>query len=299
LPSQGANLADQVGLDESALGRQERGGIDYGGRSDFVFLLSLGGSSLFGFGTGAFATARGLAAASRLTAAGGLSATARIGAAAILFLAAALAEDAVKQTDAAALLAALRLAAGVFATASGLGATARISRFATASGLGTAARICTAVVTAFLLVVNAAEQVQQRVTAALLAAAGRVASVFATASGLGTTARISRFATASGLGTTARISASGFAAIIAVLPALAAAEEVQQRCSAALGLAGHALHFAASRLAATAGSWIRTRCVTTGRFVTAPVVIRSEHSVEQIQSEALGAEAEAEHQRSN
>ena len=79
---------------------------------------------------------------------------------------------------------------------------------------------------------------------------------------------------------------------------VAATEQVQQRCLAALRLAGHALHIASS-ITAAAGSWIRTRCVTTAGFVAAAVVIRSEHSVEQIHPEALGAEAEAEHQRSN
>ena len=270
-------------MNESTLRRQERGGINHGGRSDFVLLLSLGRSSFRSslFGLGRFGTASGLAATTRIS---GFATASRLSttATAILLLAAALAEDAVKQTYVATLLA-TSFPASVFATTSGLSATAWIaSGFATASGLSATTWISTsrfAAIVAALLVVDSAEQVQQGVTMALLATASlaNITTVVATASRLSATARISRFA--SGLSATSWISTSRIAAIAAVLLALAAAEEVQQRCSAALGLAGHALHIASS-ITAAAGSWIRTWCVTTARFIRAAVVVRSEHSVE-------------------
>jgi hypothetical protein len=274
-------------LNESTLGRQERRGIDYRSRPHFVLLLGLSflglvsGSSLatLAAASGLTATTRILAAATRIFATAGSFAAVRLAA---VLLAAVLAENAVQQTDAATLLAAGLLAADFAATSRIFTAAARI--FAAASGLFTAVVLAAALGAAVLLAVKFAEQVQQRGPAAFLAA-GLLATRVATASRiLATATRI--LAAASRIFTAAtRIFATAdrlFAAIAvaaALLALLATSEEVQQRCPAALRLAGHAR--IASSIAAAAGSWIlTTRCVTTARLVTAAVVVRSEHSVE-------------------
>jgi hypothetical protein len=244
------------------LGRQERGGIDYWSRSDFVLLLGLSLFRLVSGSSSLLATAGGLAAAARIfaTATRVFATAGHFAAITAVLLAATLAEDAVQQTHAATLLAALHFAAGSFAATSRI-FTAAAGIFATTNRLFAAVRLAAALGAAVLLGVQLPEQVQQRSPAAFLAA-GLLATYFATA---------------------ARILAAVLLAAVAVagalLALLAASEQVQQRCPAALRLAGHTARIASS-LAAAAGPWIITRRVTTGHFLTATVVVRSEHSVE-------------------
>jgi hypothetical protein len=270
----------------------ERGGIDYGSRPYFVRLISFGRFGSRSSRATRFATASRLAATTRIsgfaTASGLSTATA-----ATLFAAAAT-EDAIQQGDAATLLYdALGGAAvaTIVATASGLSATAGVLGFATASGLGATAGIRTTGVTRLLFAVMTTEQVQQRATALLGSATTGVITTFvATASGLSATTGIC----------TTGICTTGIATTVAaaLLAFVASTQQIQQRCLAAFRLAGHALRIASS-ITAAAGAWIRTGCVTTAGLVAAAVVVCSEHSVEQIHPEALGAEAEAEHQRSD
>lgn len=287
-------------MNKSALSRKERGGIDYGSRSNFF----LRGSSLGGFGSrsslGGGSSLAGFTAASRFattTRIGNRFATASwLGAtsgltAALLALTAT--EDPIEQGDAATLLhdtLGRTSIAAILATTGGLGATTGITSFFTAtSGLGATSRIGATSVTAALLAVMPTEQVQQRGLAALLGAtdvATFVAALFAT------TTRISLFATASRLSAASGICTGGVATTItSTLFALRAiTEKVQQRRLAAFRLARHALHVAPG-LTAAAGSRIRTRCVTAADFVAAAVEIVSEHSVEQVATEALSAKA--------
>jgi hypothetical protein len=276
-------------LNKSALSRKERGGIDYGSRSNF-FLL---GSSLGGFGSRSSLGSRpaGFTAASRFATttrignrfatASWLGATSGL-AAALLALTAT--EDPIEQGDAATLLhdtLGRTSIAAILATTGGLNATTGITSFFTATS-----RIGAASVTAALLALVPTEQVQQRGLAALLGGATDVATLFATAS------RISLLATASRLGAASGICTGGVATTItSTLFALRAiTEKVQQRRLAAFRLARHALHVAPG-LTAAAGSRIRNRCVTAADFVAASIEIVSEHSVEQVATEALSAKA--------
>jgi hypothetical protein len=288
-------------LNKSTLGRKERGGIDYGSRSNFF----LRGSSLGGFGGGSslgsgssrtgFATASSLATTTRISCffatAGGFATTSGLAAALLALLAT---EDAIEQGDAATLLhdtLGRTSIAAILTTTGGLNATTRItSLFATTSGLGATSRISATSVTAALLAVMPTEQVQQRGLAALLGGATDVTALVATL--FATATRISLFATASRLSPASGIRTTGVAATItsALLALRAITEEVQQRRLAAFRLARHALHVAPG-LTAAAGSRIRTRCVTAADFVAAAVEIVSEHSVEQVATEALSAKA--------
>lgn len=290
-------------MNKSALSRKERGGIDYGSRSNFF----LRGSSLGGFGGGSslgsrssrtgFATTSSLATTTRisyfLAATGGFATTSGLAAALLALMAT---EDAIEQGDAATLLhdtLGRTSIAAILTTTGGLSATTRItSLFATASGLGATSWIGAAAVTAVLLAVMPTEQVQQRGLAALLAAsATSVATLVATL--VATTSRLtSLLATASWFGATCGIRTGRVAATVtsALLALRAITEEVQQRRLAAFRLARHALHVAPG-LTATAGSRIRTRCVTAADFIAAAIEIVTEHSVEQIATEALSAKA--------
>jgi hypothetical protein len=281
-------------LNESTLRRQERGGIDYGSRPHFVRLVSFGRFGSRSSRSTRFATTTrisGFAATTRIS--GFATASGLSTATTTLLFAAAATEDAIEQGDAATLLYDALGGAAVasrFATTGGLSATAGVLGFATTSGLGATAGIRTTGVTRLLSAVMTTEQVQQRATALLgRTTTGVIASIVA-----------SGFSAASRLSATSGICTTGIAtAVAAVLLAfVAATQQVQQRCLAAFRLAGHALHIASS-ITAAAGAWIRTRCVTTAGLVAAAVVVCSEHSVEQIHPEALGAEAEAEHQRSD
>jgi hypothetical protein len=257
-------------LNESTLRREERGRIDYWSRSNFVLLFRFGRlSSGRSSRSASFATASSLAAATRISG----FATASGLAAALLFAATAT-EDAIQQGHAATLL---YNTFGSFATAGGLCATARVGSFATTSGLCATAGICTAAVTRLLFAVMTTQQVQQRGPAALLGSAttANVTTFVATF-----VATASRLSAATGIRTTG-IRTTGVTATVAaaLLAFLASTQQVQQRCLAALGLAGHTLHIASS-ITAAAGAWIRNGCVTTAGFVAAAVVVRSEHSVE-------------------
>lgn len=287
-------------MNKSTLGRKERGGIDYGSRSNFF----LRGSSLGGFGSGSrlgSGSRTGFTAASRFATttrisyffatAGGFATTSGL-AAALLALTAT--EDAIKQGDAATLLhdtLGRTSIAAILTTTGGLSATTRItSLLAATSGLGATSRISATSVTAALLAVMPTEQVQQRGLAALLGGATSVttlvATLFATASRISLFATASRFSPASGIRTTS-IAATVTSALLALC---AVTEEVQQRRLAAFRLARHALHVAPG-LTATAGSRIRTRCVTAADFIAAAIEVVSEHSVEQVATEALSAKA--------
>lgn len=289
-------------MNKSTLGRKERGRIDYGSRSNFLRGSSLGGLISGGGGSGSsrsgFTATSGLTTTSRiasLLATAGrlatlLATTSGLTASALALTAT---EDAIEQGDAATLLYDTLGRTGVTAlltTASRLSAASGIASLLTAtSGLGATSGLRTTGFAAALLAVVPTEQVQQRGLAALLGTAPDVATLvaalLATASRL-TTLVASLLATASRI-RTARVAT----AITNVLLALRAiAQEVQQRCLAAFRLARHALHVA-SGFAAAAGSRIRTRCVTAADFITAAVEIVSEHSVEQIPTEALSAKA--------
>jgi hypothetical protein len=268
-------------LNKSALRRQERGGIDYGSRPHFFLLRSCFGRFSSGSSRASFTTTSGFATATRIA---GLLATASRLTAALLALAAT--EDAVQQGDAATLLYdTLRgtpAIASVLTATGGLSATTRIASLLAPTGRLSAARgiRATTVTDAFLALV-ATEQVQQRGPAALLDNASIVARLFATATRIR-----SRLATASRIGT------SLVAATIAgaLLADRATTQQVEQRRLAALRPARNCLHIT-SGLAAAAGSRIRTRRITAADLVRAAAVVVTEHSVEQIPTEALGAEA--------
>ena len=175
-------------------------------------------------------------------------------------------EDAIQQRTAAALLA----AATTLAVATVV-ATARWIN--TTTGIRIAA---TGVIVATFVAGMAAEEVQQGPAAALLTAT--VALACATI--ITTTGRVDP---ATGI-----CRALVRAAIAGLLAARSAAQKIQQWSSAVLG-AATALGRATVVMAAT-GSGIHIRLATAGLRGTA-VVVHTEHSVEQVESEALGAQA--------
>jgi hypothetical protein len=276
-------------LHETSLRRQKRGGIDNGGRPHGRLNFFFRGCFCRLIQRGGIATR--LVTAARVATASWFAARIAARIAAGLLGAAAATENPVEQTDAAPRLAALLGAAGI-TTASGFAA----GIFAAANWFAAGIFAATLRFTAAVASAATEQQVHQRPTTLLLAAVVATARI-ATTGGL--TARI--FAAATGITAGIFAAATGIAARIrtagiATHLLLAAAQEVHQRPPTFLLATGLAAGIAAGiHFAATTGihvaAWIRIICLTTGRLRAAPVVVHTEHSVEQVGSEALGTQA--------
>jgi hypothetical protein len=179
-------------------------------------------------------------------------------------LAALATEDAVKQIQL--LLAAALRSATVVASATG------IHDFTSTTGIDVAALVSATALAASL------EQVQQRSTALLGAALGR-ATVVASTTG------INNFASAT------RIDIA--ALVCATRAALVRFEQVQQWSAALLAATLRGASVVAS--ATGINNFATTAGFTTSGLFTAAAIIRSEHSVEQVESEALCTQAEAQY----
>lgn len=191
--------------------------------------------------------------------------TARLGA---TILVAAFAEDPVKQGNAAAFLARLGGTTRVAATA----------RLTTAGRLATIVATTTGLRTAALLLALATQHVQQRRAAALLAWLGGTARV-ATATGLATI-----------VATTARLVAATFRAALAAVEqpnalqfADTASNRVDDRRVTTSTLRGATVASVFNSAAGICG-------FTAADSTAASVIVHSEHSVEQVEPEALGTQ---------
>ena len=241
------------------LGGQESGGIDnrsWRNRSGFVSGGLVRGTDFH------FHTTSGLATATRIATAIWFAA-ALVAAAGLASLAT---EDTVEQVQLL-LTTALRRATNVASTTG-------INDFASTTGIYVAALVRATAFAASL------EQVQQRSTAALVSATLRRATIVASTTG------IDDFASATTIYVAALVGASGFAIV--------RSEQIQQWPSAAL-LSASTLRGATIVATTTWVDFTTTAGFTTSGLFTAAAIIRSEHSVEQVESEALCTQAEAQY----